>query len=47
MGAANEKGKTEEVRSADQHHEVVDVTTTRRPKILMIVANPTQATTTG
>ena len=47
MGAANEKGRTEEVRSADQHHEVVDVTTTRRPTILMIVANPTQATTTG
>ena len=37
----------ETVRSADQHREVVDVTTTDRPKILMVVANPTTATTTG
>jgi putative intracellular protease/amidase len=35
------------VRSADQHHEIVDVTTARRPKILMVVANPGTATTTG
>jgi putative intracellular protease/amidase len=35
------------VQGADQHHEVVDVTTTRRPKVLMVVANPTIATTTG
>jgi len=35
------------VQSADQHHEVVDVTTTKRPKILLVVANPTTATTTG
>jgi len=35
------------VQSADQHHEVVDVTSTKRPKILMVVANPTTATTTG
>jgi putative intracellular protease/amidase len=37
----------ESVQSADQHHEVVDVTTSKRPKILMVVANPTTATTTG
>ncbi len=35
------------VQTADQHHEVVDVTTNERPKILMVVANPTIATTTG
>jgi putative intracellular protease/amidase len=35
------------VQGADQHHEIVDVTTTRRPKVLMIVANPTVSTTTG
>src|SRR5215467_9982284 len=35
------------VQTADQHHEIVDVTTTTRPKILMVVANPTTATTTG
>jgi putative intracellular protease/amidase len=37
----------ETVHSADQHREVVDVTTTDRPKVLMVVANPTIATTTG
>jgi len=37
----------ESVQSADQHREVVDVTSTRRPKVLMVVANPTIATTTG
>jgi putative intracellular protease/amidase len=35
------------VTSAEQHREVVDVTTTRRPRVLMVVANPTTATTTG
>src|SRR5262245_39653611 len=35
------------VTGADQHHEVVDVTTSRRPKVLMVVANPTVSTTTG
>jgi putative intracellular protease/amidase len=35
------------VQSADQHREAVDVTRTKRPKILMVVANPTTATTTG
>jgi putative intracellular protease/amidase len=38
---------TQSVRSADQHHEAVDVTTSKRPKILMVVANPTTASTTG
>ena len=37
----------ETVQSADHHREVVDVTTNGRPKILMVVANPTFATTTG
>ena len=37
----------ETVQSADHHREVVDVTTNGRPKILMVVANPTIATTTG
>jgi putative intracellular protease/amidase len=35
------------VRGADQHHEVVDVTTSKRPNVLMVVANPTVSTTTG
>jgi putative intracellular protease/amidase len=36
-----------EVTGADQHHEIVDVTTTRRPQVLMVVANPRTSTTTG
>jgi putative intracellular protease/amidase len=35
------------VQGADQHHEVVDVTTSKRPTVLMVVANPTTSTTTG
>jgi putative intracellular protease/amidase len=35
------------VQHADQHHEIVDVTTSKRPKVLMVVANPTVSTTTG
>ena len=35
------------VQSADQHHEIVDVTTTKRPRVLMVVANPRTSTTTG
>jgi putative intracellular protease/amidase len=35
------------VQGAEQHHEIVDVTKTRRPSILIVVANPTTATTTG
>jgi putative intracellular protease/amidase len=35
------------VETADQHREVVDVTTSKRPKVLMVVANPRTATTTG
>ena len=34
----------ERVRSTDQHREVVDLTTTDRPKVLMVVANPTELT---
>lgn len=37
----------ETVHNADQHREVVDLTTSDRPKVLMVVANPTIATTTG
>jgi putative intracellular protease/amidase len=32
---------------ADEHHEVVDITTSKRPRVLMVVANPTTSTTTG
>jgi putative intracellular protease/amidase len=35
------------VENASQHRENVDVTTTNRPRVLMVVANPTTATTTG
>src|SRR5262245_27681480 len=35
------------VQGADQHHEIVDVTTSKRPKVLMVVANPTTSTTVG
>ena len=35
------------VQDADQHHEAVDVTRGERPKVLMVVANPTVSTTTG
>jgi putative intracellular protease/amidase len=35
------------VQGADQHHEIVDVTISKRPKVLMVVANPTTSTTTG
>src|SRR5262245_51549698 len=35
------------VQGADQHHEIVDVTSGKRPKVLMVVANPTTSTTTG
>jgi putative intracellular protease/amidase len=38
---------TMSVENADSHHEVVDVTTTRRPRVLMVVANPRTSTTTG
>src|SRR4029453_17187960 len=35
------------VKGADQHHEIVDVTTSKRPKVRMVVANPPTLTTTG
>ena len=35
------------VQGAAQHHEIVDVTTGKRPKVLMVVANPAVSTTTG
>jgi len=35
------------VRGADQDHEIIDVTTSKRPKVLMVVANPTTSTATG
>jgi putative intracellular protease/amidase len=37
----------ESVRTADQHTEAIDVVTSKRPKVLMVVANPATATTTG
>src|SRR6266542_1337570 len=30
-----------------EHHEVIDVTGTRRPHVLMVVANPSKSSTTG
>ena len=30
-----------------EHHEIVDVTTTKRPHVLMVAANPSISTTTG
>jgi putative intracellular protease/amidase len=30
-----------------EHHEIVDVTTARRPHVLMVVPNPSTSTTTG
>src|SRR6266545_7340237 len=30
-----------------EHHEIVDVTNSRRPHVLMVVANPSTSTTTG
>jgi putative intracellular protease/amidase len=36
-----------QVTGADRHREIVDVTTTRRPQVLMVVANPRTSTTTG
>src|SRR5262245_2271354 len=41
------RATAESVQSASQHHEIVDITSSKRPKILMVVANPTTATTTG
>jgi putative intracellular protease/amidase len=38
---------TETVKTADHHGEAIDVVTTRRPRVLMVVANPATATTTG
>jgi hypothetical protein len=35
------------VQGADQHHEIVDVSTSKRPRVLMVVANPATSTTTG
>ena len=32
---------------AQDHHEVVDITGRGRPRVLMVVANPTTSTTTG
>ena len=34
------------VEGADEHREIVDVTTSKRPNVLMVVANPTVSTTT-
>jgi putative intracellular protease/amidase len=35
------------VQDAEQHHEIVDVTSSKRPRVLTVVANPTVSTTTG
>jgi len=36
-----------EPQSTEQHHEIVDVTTSARPHVLMVVANPGVSTTLG
>ena len=36
-----------DILGADQHHEMLDMTTSRRRKVLMVVANPATSTTTG
>jgi len=36
-----------DITGADRHREAVDVTARRRPRVLMVVANPRTATTTG
>src|SRR5262249_58842837 len=36
-----------DITGADRHREAVDVTASRRPRVLMVVANPRTATTTG
>jgi hypothetical protein len=33
------------VQGADQHHEIVDVTTSTRSRVLMVVADPARSTT--
>jgi putative intracellular protease/amidase len=38
---------TETVKTADDHREAIDVVRTKRPRVLMVVANPATATTTG
>src|SRR5262245_62695384 len=36
-----------DITGADRHREAVDVTARRRPRVLMVVANPATASTTG
>src|SRR5262249_13571138 len=36
-----------DITGADRHREAVDVTASMRPRVLMVVANPRTATTTG
>lgn len=35
------------IAASQEHHEIVDVTSTARPHVLVVVANPSIATTTG
>ena len=35
------------ISEQQEHHEIIDVTATKRPHILLVVANPSTATTTG
>ena len=36
-----------EITGSQEHHEIVDVTSTARPHVLLVVANPSTASTTG
>ena len=36
-----------ELNGSQEHHEIVDVTSTTRPHLLLVVANPSTASTTG
>lgn len=35
------------ITARQEHHEIIDVTTSERPHVLLVVANPSTATTTG
>ena len=35
------------ISEQQEHHEIIDVTSTKRPHVLLVVANPSTATTTG
>jgi putative intracellular protease/amidase len=42
-----EEGRSMTIAEGQDHHEIVDVTRSRRPRLLIVVANPSTSTTTG